>query len=229
MKTRNSIEFVTLAVVFFAGAARGADLDYEKDILPILMKKCADCHSAESGKVKGGIKFDDIAHFKGGFGEDGKGVVVPGNWDSSALFVTVFRPSDDDDVMPPKGKGERLNLAEIKLVMQWIADGAPVAGERGPRGAMPERIEDLFLDLPPEMAAKLAKELEVKPEAEKPAPVEADWTNREGRSIRATLLRVEKAEAVFRMPDGREIRYPLANLADESRARAEKSNTALSK
>ena len=139
--------------------ASTADLDYEKDILPILMKKCADCHSTKAEKVKGGLKFDDVAAFRRGFGPDRKGVVVPGDWDGSTLFATVFRPSDDDDAMPPKGKGERLTLVEIQRVMQWIAEGAPVAGEGGPRGAMPDRIEDLFVDLPSDMAAKLAREL----------------------------------------------------------------------
>lgn len=214
---------------------QGKDLDYEADILPILMAKCADCHSAREGVSKGGLKFDDLEHFRRNFGED-KSWVVPGNWDASQLFLTVFRPSADKSAMPPKGKGERLDLDEVKRVMQWIAEGAAVQGERGPRGAMPERIEDLFLDLPPDLAETLKRELAVKsgaPTTTAPAPASAAaapappkeeaWTNREGRSIRATLLRVEGETAVLRLPDGREVTYPLANLAEESRTRARRA------
>ena len=209
-----------LGILELVPSIRAAEVDYERDLLPILMEKCAECHSTQSEKLKGGLKFDDPAHFQRSFGENGP--VVPGNWDASQLFLTVFRPSSDKSAMPPKGKGERLNLAEVKLVMQWIAEGAPINGERGPRGPMPENIEDLFLDLPPETADQLRKELAIPPGGQptpsRPDPPrERDWTNREGKTIRATLLRVMGDDAVLRLPDGREVTYPLANLSEESR------------
>lgn len=212
-------------------APSGHALDYEKDIMPIFMEKCADCHSSQSDKVKGGLKFDDPKHFQSRFSKND--VVVPGSWDESYLFVTLFRPSDADEAMPPKGKGDRLNLEEVKLVMQWITEGATINGETGKKGVMPEKIEDLFLDLPPDIADQLAKELEVKPGTSKsnsaaapasPAPpAEEDWTNREGRTLRAVLVKVEGDIAILRMKDGTEHRYPIANLSDESQARVKQA------
>ncbi|MCB1078886.1 MAG: hypothetical protein KDM64_13785 [Verrucomicrobiae bacterium] len=229
----NAAAVALLMAPAFVTSVTAAEVDYEKDLLPILMKKCADCHSTKSEKVKGGLKFDDLKHFQSQFG-DGKSWVIPGNWDSSQLFLTVFRPQEEKEAMPRKGKGERLNLNEVKLVMHWIADGAPINGERGPKGSMPEKIEDLFLDLPPDLAEKLKQERAVKPGEElSPSPDsgpgtpmpprEQDWTNREGRTIRATLLRLNGDQAILRLPDGREVPYPMANLSDESQAQARKS------
>lgn len=196
-------------------------VEYEEDIMPIFMKKCADCHSDESGKAKGGLKFDDPAHFHRRFAENS--VVVPGDWDASYLFLTLFRPADDKEAMPPKGKGERLTREEVTLVMQWIAEGAPINGERGERGEMPENLADLLQDLPPSAGGTAGTGM--KPslaDGELPKrPEEEDWTNTEGRTIRAALLGVEGDTALLRTADGRVHRYPVANLSEESRKKLE--------
>ncbi len=168
-------------------------LDYERDIMPIFAKKCADCHSRASGESKGGLILDDPRHLLGRLGKNN--LVVPGDWDASYLFITLYRPERDEDAMPPKGKGERLTPEEVTLVQRWITEGAPILGERGPRGTMPEET------------------------ATKPAsPQPREWTNREGASIVATLLRVENGLAYLRMANGTVHRYPVENLSDESRA-----------
>ena len=210
-------------VVFFFGSVASVSVsmavEYEKDIMPIFMEKCADCHSNESGKSKGGLKFDDPAHFHGRFSKNS--VVVPGDWDASYLFLTLFRPADDKDAMPPEGKGERLTQDEVKLVMQWIADGAEINGERGEKGEMPENLADLLRDLPPSaggtagtgMKPELANgELPKRPEME-------EWTNAEGRALKAALLGVDGDVAILRTSDGRVHRYPIANLSEESQKR----------
>lgn len=173
-------------------------LDYEKDIMPIFEKKCGDCHSRASGESKGGLILDDPAHFHARFEENS--LVVPGDWDASYLFITLYRPEGDEDAMPPKGKGERLTEEEVALVQQWITEGAPVNGKRGSRGEMTEKEE-------PAPAAGMA-----------PVQGPREWTNREGKSITATLVRVEGDIALLRTANGTVYRYPIASLSDESRA-----------
>lgn len=175
-------------------------LDYERDIMPIFEKKCADCHSRASGESKGGLILDDPQHLLGRLEKNS--LVVPGDWDASYLFITLYRPADDEEAMPPKGKGERLTPEEVTLVQKWITEGAPILGERGAKGEMPEAAE------------AMEKEKGALPEA--PAP--KSWTNREGKSIIATLLKVEGDVAVLRLANGAVHRYPIANLSDESRA-----------
>ena len=113
-------------------------LEYEKDIMPVLVAKCADCHSNESGKAKGGFKVDDPDHLLGRLTKNN--LVVPGDWDASYLFITLYRPPGHEDAMPPEGKGERLTPEEVELVQRWITEGAPIKGVTGEKGEMPESI-----------------------------------------------------------------------------------------
>ncbi len=173
-------------------------LDYENDIMPIFEKKCGDCHSRASGESKGGLILDDPSHFHARFEKNS--LVVPGDWDASYLFITLYRPEGDDDAMPPKGKGERLTEEEVALVQQWITEGAPVKGKRGARGEMEEKEK-------PAPAMTLA-----------PSQEPREWINKEGKSITATLIRVDGDVALLRTANGTVYRYPVASLSEESRA-----------
>lgn len=174
-------------------------LEYEKDIMPVLVAKCADCHSNESGKAKGGFKVDDPDHLLGRLTKNN--LVVPGDWDASYLFITLYRPPGHEDAMPPEGKGERLTPEEVELVQRWITEGAPIKGVTGEKGEMPESIP-------------------AEPEGmSSTAPLPTEWTNREGKKIIATLLKVEDGKAFLRMPNGTVHPYPVENLSDESRAK----------
>jgi len=188
-------------------------LDYERDIMPIFVAKCAECHSAEKGKVKGGLRIDDPEHLANRLTKNN--LVVPGDWDASYLFITVFRPEDSEDAMPPKGKGERLHVGEVKKVMEWINEGAPIAGERGEKGPPIPDDESLFAHLPPDPDDAGVEGVAM---AERLQPVERDWVNREGKTIRATLTGVEDGKAILRLPGGRSYHYPVEDLSDESAA-----------
>jgi hypothetical protein len=186
---------IILVLTFFAPSLEG--LDYEDDIMPILVKKCADCHSDASGKAKGGFKVDNPRHLLGRLQKNN--LVVPGDWDASYLFITLYRPEGHEDAMPPKGKGERLTSEEVTLVQRWITEGAPILGERGERGSMPDVMED-------------------KPEAPLPPQKPQEWSNREGKTMTATLVRVDGDVVLLRGTNGVVYRYPIENLSDESQA-----------
>lgn len=192
------LTFLAIGVTFPVAA-----LDYERDIMPIFVKKCGDCHSSE-GKAKGGLRLDDPEHFHGRFSKNS--VVVPGDWDASYLFVTLFRPADHDDAMPPEGKGERLTPEETVLVQQWIADGAPIVGEKGEEGPMPKEGEPGYI------ATKSGEK--TMEEGQQPR----EWTNREGRKIVATLLKVDGDIAILKLESGRVFNVPINTLSDESQA-----------
>ncbi len=176
-------------------------LDYERDIMPIFEEKCSDCHSKDSGKVKGGLRLDDPDHLLGRLSKNN--LVIPGDWDASYLFITLYRPAGHDDAMQPEGKGERLTPEEVELVQRWITEGAPIKGERGARGEMPENLKD--------KPGEDAESMTAKPSGPRV------WTNLEGKEITATLLRVDGEVALLRMANGTVYRYPIANLSEESR------------
>lgn len=56
----------------------------------------------------------------------------------------------------------------------------------------------------------------------KPLVASRDWTNSEGKTITAEVVRVEGDKVVFKMR-GREIPYPLANLSEEDQATIRKA------
>ena len=92
---------------------------FESKIRPLLIANCYGCHSVSSGKSKGGLKLDTRdALLKGG---DSGPAIVPGDVDSS-LLVRAVRYLDSDYEMPPAGK---LKDADIKLLEEWVAMGAP--------------------------------------------------------------------------------------------------------
>lgn len=188
-------------------------LEYEDDIMPIFVEKCAECHSNESGTAKGGFKVDDPEHFAARL--DKNSIVVPGDWDASYLFVTLFRPADHEDAMPPKGKGERLTPEETVLVQRWIAEGAEIAGQKGETGPMPGPGEPGWIE-----TGSGEKKMDESISASA-AKGPREWTNTEGKSITATLLEVDGEFAVLRMANGAVHRYPVEKLSDESRAALE--------
>ena len=130
--------FGVLALLASAPAADAA-VNFEKDILPVLTKKCIDCHKApyeENGKKKepkAGLRLDaSWAILKGS--ENGP-VLTAGAPDKSDLYHVVTLPKDDDDHMPPKG--EDLTPDEIKALKAWIEEGANFGGWIGSKDGMP--------------------------------------------------------------------------------------------
>ncbi len=128
MKTPLSLlVFVTFTSVL------SAEINFEKEILPLLEKSCVSCHKApyeEDGRLqkpKAGLRFDAAWAIKAG-GENGK-VLEPGDPEKSEMYWRTDLPEDDDDFMPPKG--EKWTDADKKLVFNWIKSGAEFGGWEG--------------------------------------------------------------------------------------------------
>lgn len=94
---------------------------YEKNIRPLLIDKCYACHSLEKNKTKGGLALDSQKAWLTG-GEHGP-ALSPGKPDDS-LLIKAVRYADDELRMPPKSHGGKLSDKEIKLLEQWVRDGA---------------------------------------------------------------------------------------------------------
>ena len=99
-----------------AASASGIEF-FEKQIAPILKRRCYQCHSHESGKAKGGLVLDSRGGWEKGGGEGP--AIVPGKLDESLLIEAVRYEGYE---MPPD---EKLPASEIALLERWIAMGAP--------------------------------------------------------------------------------------------------------
>src|SRR6476660_4872596 len=72
---------------------------FEKNIRPVLVEHCYECHSVQSEKLKGKLLLDNREAARKG-GESGP-AIVPGDPDAS-LVVQALRYENFE--MPPKGK-----------------------------------------------------------------------------------------------------------------------------
>ena len=117
-----------LAVAFTASAAakkelppasKKTGLTFDKDIKPIFEKSCVECHGEK--KAKGKLKLDTLANSLKA-SENGKSI-IPGKSADSSLVKAIAR-LNEDDAMPPEGKGKPLTAEQIGLIRAWIDQGA---------------------------------------------------------------------------------------------------------
>jgi len=111
-----------VAGALFATLATAAELQFNRDIRPLLSENCLACHGPDPGARKAGLRLDTR---EGLFGETKKEgpVVLPGKPDQSALWKRITT-SDADDLMPPPDSHKELKPEQRDLLKQWIARGA---------------------------------------------------------------------------------------------------------
>jgi hypothetical protein len=114
--------FLAVATFGIAGPDAFAQVDFNRDIRPILSDKCYACHGFDEQERKSGLRLDvrDAALEPA---KSGYAAIVPGDLTESELVRRIVT-EDADDLMPPAKTGKPLTAAEIALLKQWIAEGA---------------------------------------------------------------------------------------------------------
>lgn len=105
-----------------------AELDFNRDVRPILSNNCYFCHGPDPKERKGGIdglRLDTPDGAKADLG-DGRFAIVPGKPTESELVARVAS-TDPDLQMPPAATGKKLSPREIEILKQWVAEGAKFA------------------------------------------------------------------------------------------------------
>ncbi len=109
-----------LVVVALLSLSRlqAAEVQFNRDIRPILSDNCFACHGPDAKHREAELRLD--------LRESAleKQAIVPGKPQESQLLERV-RSSDPDAIMPPPSSHKKLSAEQIKLLEQWIADGAP--------------------------------------------------------------------------------------------------------
>ncbi len=100
-------------------------VDFNREIRPILAKKCFACHGPDEEHRSAGLRLDhgDAAQAKL---ESGETAIVPGDPKLSAL-VKRIHATDPAEQMPPAETGITLTDAQKKLLTRWIEEGASYA------------------------------------------------------------------------------------------------------
>lgn len=95
------------------------NVDFEKDIRPILAKSCLRCHGAK--KQEGGLRLHEKAPAMAG-GDTGP-VILPGQ-SAQSRVILYASGLDEDHVMPPEGTASPVSEEQLGLLRAWIDQGA---------------------------------------------------------------------------------------------------------
>jgi mono/diheme cytochrome c family protein len=106
-----------------AGAAGApAEVSFVRDLVPVFVKRCVSCHGDR--KDSGSLRLHTFEQMMRG-GASGDPSIVAGHPEKSELF-RLITAADENDRMPQDD--DALSAAQIKLVRDWIAQGAKFDG-----------------------------------------------------------------------------------------------------
>lgn len=97
-------------------AAARQDLQYNRDIRPILADNCFACHGPDSAAREADLRLDQRSDAVD------RGAITPGSPQDSEIWLRIV--SDDDDRMPPESSHKSLTETEKETLEQWIRSGA---------------------------------------------------------------------------------------------------------
>ena len=101
------------------------EVDFNRDVRPILAKNCFACHGQDEAKRAKGLRLDRreraIRPTK-----SGQLPIVAGDPDASEVMIRITE-EDETLRMPPRKSGPRITAAEVAILTRWIAEGAQYA------------------------------------------------------------------------------------------------------
>src|ERR1700722_8291843 len=117
-------------LTMFSGAETRAEtktsmpeLQFNRDIRPILSDRCFKCHGPDKNSRKANLRLDRA---EDAYAESKKSdgcAIVPGKPEQSLVCRRIFS-SDPDEMMPPGDSHLALSAAEKEKIKRWIAQGA---------------------------------------------------------------------------------------------------------
>ncbi len=102
------------------------DVQFNRDIRPILSDRCFYCHGPDEKNRKAGLRldtFESATKDRGGYR-----AIVPGKPDESELLRRVTSHEAGEMMPPPAAKKTAITEAEAALLRRWIEQGAKYQG-----------------------------------------------------------------------------------------------------
>jgi hypothetical protein len=100
------------------------EIDFNRDVRPILAENCFSCHGLDEKARKAELRLDVAASAYAM--ADGLAAIVPKNPEKSEAFRRI-NSNDPNEMMPPKKK-PRLSDVQKRTLKQWIEEGAVYKG-----------------------------------------------------------------------------------------------------
>lgn len=117
--------FAVVAMHCSALAASEPELQFGRDVLPILSDKCFQCHGPDEKSRQGELRLDIKESLLNRPPESA--IVVPGDSSRSELFRRVTT-TDREERMPPPESKRQLTPEQIAVLRRWIDNGVPWTG-----------------------------------------------------------------------------------------------------
>jgi mono/diheme cytochrome c family protein len=111
-----------LRVARAQSAAPARQIDFNRDIRPILSDRCFACHGPDAPNRGIKLRLDSESGALAALSR-GRRAVVPGHPEQSEL-VRRITTKDETLRMPPVDSGRALTQAEIELLVEWVRQGA---------------------------------------------------------------------------------------------------------
>jgi hypothetical protein len=112
-----------LFVLVCAGSLFGAEeINFNRDIRPILSDKCFHCHGPDPNNRKAGLRLDEAATAQG------KKAILPGDAAASNLIKRVTHSSKALRMPPAYAGMDALPAADVEKLRKWIDSGAKYEG-----------------------------------------------------------------------------------------------------
>src|SRR6056297_96811 len=111
---------LTTIIFLGTGVVAAEDVQFNRDIRPLLSDRCFHCHGPDEDDRQAGLRLDQAEGPEGAH----EFVIEPGAAEASELYNRIT--SDDPDlVMPPPDSHKKpLTEAEKQRFKKWIDDGA---------------------------------------------------------------------------------------------------------
>src|SRR5262249_5626248 len=115
----------TALAIFIGGPAPAEEVDFTRDVRPILARHCFKCHGPDDKARQSELRLDvrESALKGGSSGDPG---LVPGKPDDSELVRRVLS-DDEGEVMPPPSAKLPLTADDKAMLRRWVAEGAKYA------------------------------------------------------------------------------------------------------
>ncbi len=106
--------FVAISTSTFAARP---DIEFNRDIRPILADQCFSCHGPDGNSRKADLRLDQREAVIA------SGAILPGKASESEVIRRILS-SDPDEVMPPPDSHKKLTDEQRKLLQAWVDAGA---------------------------------------------------------------------------------------------------------
>jgi len=106
----------------FAAEPPGPDVDFGRDVQPILKAHCGACHGAQKQESNYRLDVREVAFAPADYGTV---PIIKGNSAESPVYQALTDQHEDGLVMPPPDEAEPVDEEAIETIRRGIDAGAP--------------------------------------------------------------------------------------------------------